>query len=146
VGSINNAGYRSTIIQRHHVRRTNVGFHVLVCEAFHGPRPSPDHEVAHCDGNRANNRSSNVRWATPKENAADRSLHGTQSGSNHPAAKLLVADVLAIHHLKQFGFRGSDIALMFDMNRNTINRIAAGKSWTTSTIGGAGNALLSFSS
>src|SRR5260221_14355915 len=37
--------------------------HILVCNAFHGPKPSPDHEVAHGDGDSMNNRSGNLRWA-----------------------------------------------------------------------------------
>lgn len=50
--------------------------HQLVCEAFHGPKPSPTHEVAHNDGDRTNNRIENLRWATPAENSADRLRHG----------------------------------------------------------------------
>ena len=34
----------------------------LVCRAFHGPAPSPDHkEVDHIDGNPGNNRADNLR-------------------------------------------------------------------------------------
>lgn len=143
-GSINNVGYIATIVQRGSVRKTNVPFHVLVCEAFHGPRPSSAHQVAHNDGSRINNTANNLRWATAKENASDRSRHGTQSGSNHPFAKLLDDDLPIIHRLKHFGYRGSDIALMFDMNRNTINRALAGKLWARTAISAAANATLSF--
>jgi len=38
----------------------------LVCEAFHGPRPSPEHEVRHRDGNITNNRASNLMWVLPQ--------------------------------------------------------------------------------
>jgi hypothetical protein len=51
--------------------------HVIVCTAFHGPRPSDRHQAAHNDGDPGNNRVSNLRWATPKENQADRRRHGT---------------------------------------------------------------------
>jgi hypothetical protein len=123
----------------------DVPFHTLICEAFHGPRPSPAHEVAHNDGVKVHNHASNLRWATPKENAADRSKHGTQqSGSNHPFAKLLDEDVPVIRRLKLFGYRGSDIALMFDMNRNTVNRAIAGKTWMNVACAAAANATLSF--
>jgi hypothetical protein len=58
--------------------------HHLVLQAFVGPRPD-GHEAAHGDGNRTNNRLVNLRWATPKENAADRYRHGTvMFGSRHP--------------------------------------------------------------
>jgi hypothetical protein len=45
--------------------------------AFVGPRPAPDIEVLHGDGNGSNNRLSNLRYGTVQENAEDRELHGT---------------------------------------------------------------------
>jgi hypothetical protein len=50
----------------------------LVCEAFHGSPPSIRHAAAHNDGNPENNVPSNLRWATPAENMADKKLHGTE--------------------------------------------------------------------
>jgi HNH endonuclease len=51
--------------------------HALVCETYHGPKPSPAHQAAHLNGNPSDNRPSNLAWKTPKENAADRVRHGT---------------------------------------------------------------------
>jgi hypothetical protein len=45
--------------------------HRLVCEAFNGPQPSPQHEVAHNDNSRDNNVPSNLRWATHYDNLQD---------------------------------------------------------------------------
>lgn len=42
--------------------------HQLVCEAFHGPKPSPQAVVIHIDENALNNRPENLRWGTQKEN------------------------------------------------------------------------------
>jgi hypothetical protein len=50
--------------------------HHLVLEAFVGARPA-GHQAAHGDGNPRNNEFSNLRWATPSENAEDRRRHGT---------------------------------------------------------------------
>jgi hypothetical protein len=67
---------------RAHTRK----IHRLVCGAFHGPSPSKSHEGAHGDGNILNNSKGNLRWATAKENAEDRELHGmTARGDRHPA-------------------------------------------------------------
>ena len=53
--------------------------HQLVAVAFYGPRPSPDHQAAHRDGNKLNNHKSNIRWCTRAENEADKVLHGTSN-------------------------------------------------------------------
>lgn len=71
--------------------------HQIVALTFHGPAPSPAHEVAHWDGDKGHNASENVRWATRKENAADKTRLGTQiRGGAHPLSKLTEADVLEI--------------------------------------------------
>lgn len=57
--------------------------HRLVATAFLGPVPSPRHQVAHNDGNPANNRLANLRWATPAENSYDQVIHGTQKGRHY---------------------------------------------------------------
>jgi len=50
--------------------------HRLVCKAFHGNPPTKKHHAAHKDGNGLNNAASNLRWATAKENEADKVGHG----------------------------------------------------------------------
>ena len=49
----------------------------LVLTAFVGPRPSPMHDAAHANGDRHDNAFQNLVWATKKENAAHKRLHGT---------------------------------------------------------------------
>lgn len=55
-------------------RIVNRFVHVLVCEAFHGPRPD-EMQAAHYDGDRNNARAENLRWATRAENEADKLRH-----------------------------------------------------------------------
>lgn len=57
-------------------RQRAMPVHRAVCEAFHGPPPSESHVVAHGDGDPANNRAGNLRWATHSENALDTVRHG----------------------------------------------------------------------
>ena len=143
-GCKNNSGYLAVTVQRGRVRKCNLGIHILVCEAFHGPRPSPKHQVAHYDGNPANNTANNLRWVTAKENAFDRTRHGTQSGSKHPAAVLLEADIFMIRQLKGLGYSTYDIATLFEMRQSTIAKIANGKSWKRTFADCASNSPLSF--
>src|SRR3546814_4416225 len=61
---------------------------LLVCESFHGPAPDGQ-QAAHKDGVRTNCYASNLRWATPASNTADKYGHGTiLRGARHPRAKL----------------------------------------------------------
>jgi hypothetical protein len=53
--------------------RRKFAVHVLVAEAFHGPKPSPTHQVRHLNGDRLDPRAINLAWGTASENAASRS-------------------------------------------------------------------------
>ena len=69
-------GYPAVSLVKDGKKRT-VRIHQIICEAFHGPAPSPSHEVAHNDGVKSHVWASNLRWDTRKGNLADRSDHGT---------------------------------------------------------------------
>jgi hypothetical protein len=61
--------------------------HVLVLEAFVGPRP-PGMQCCHNNGIPDDNRLINLRWDTPKNNVHDRRFHGTyQYGEKNPNYK-----------------------------------------------------------
>lgn len=74
VNSRDHAGYDIVRVKNAHGTKS-MGVHRLVCEAFHGQKPTPKHMTAHWDGNKKNNRPSNLRWATASENQADRVRH-----------------------------------------------------------------------
>lgn len=46
----------------------NIKIHRAVCEAFHGPAPSPKHIVLHVNEDGTDNRPENLKWGTRKEN------------------------------------------------------------------------------
>lgn len=46
----------------------NIKIHQAVCEAFHGPAPTPKHIVLHENEDGTDNRPENLRWGTRKEN------------------------------------------------------------------------------
>jgi hypothetical protein len=66
-------------------REVNIGgkgelVHILVCEAFHGPKPSKAHTVDHFhDRDRSSNCAWNLRWATPAEQLANQATHRARS-------------------------------------------------------------------
>lgn len=68
-------------------KRQRIAVHRLVAATYLPPRPSPDHEIRHLDGNKRRPFADNLVWGTAKENAADRDAHGrTSRGSQHAEA------------------------------------------------------------
>lgn len=49
--------------------------HRLVCEAFHGPQPSPTHHACHGEKGAECNAAGNLRWDTPEANQAEVPFH-----------------------------------------------------------------------
>lgn len=98
--------------------------HQLVCEAFHGPAPSPAHEVAHRDGVKSNCREDNLRWATRAENNADKYAHGTHlQGDACPWAKLTRADVEEIRRAPKRVGECARLAAKFGITKNHVAKI-----------------------
>jgi hypothetical protein len=61
--------------------------HTLVCRAFNGTKPTPDHEVNHIDGIKTNNRHFNLEWVTKSEQQRHRykilGHNGPMTGKSH---------------------------------------------------------------
>lgn len=72
------------------------GVHCLILEAFVGP-PASGNQCRHKDGVRHHCWLGNLEWGTPKDNAADRTRHGTQPiGVKNPRAKLTEEQVIEV--------------------------------------------------
>lgn len=96
--------------------------HRLVALTFFGKCPDRC-EVAHNNGNKFNNSLENIRYATPKENAKDRILHGRSGkGENNPQAKLKDADVREIRALRGW-FYQKVLGEIFGVRQSQISRI-----------------------
>lgn len=101
--------------------------HRLVALAFVGKPSSPRLQVAHNNGDPADNRAENLRWATPSENQRDRRAHGTASiGEANSRAKLKEADVREIRSSQA---RTSDLARQYGISHTQMTKIRQGLSW-----------------
>lgn len=98
--------------------------HVLVCEAFHGPRPGPGHEVAHGNGIRGDDCASNLRWDTPKGNQADTLIHGTRR-----QLKLTASKVREIRAAFELGATALDLAERYGISGGLMSALVAGRIW-----------------
>ena len=117
----------------HYVRLAgkNRLIHRLVTEAF-----LPDFldkpQVNHIDGDKLNNRISNLEMATAKENTLHSfkaRLQVSLKGEKHGSAKLSNEDVITIKSLLLKGETGSSIAKKFGVGHNAISDIKLGKKW-----------------
>jgi hypothetical protein len=104
-------------------RYTKTVVHRLVCEAFHGPPPEGQNEVAHGDGVRTNNRAGNLRWASRRENAADTLEHGT----NYIPPPKSPALCSAIRRARAAGLSYSQLAARFPVSQGTAWKIVMRK-------------------
>lgn len=100
--------------------------HRLVLVTFVGPRPN-GYQCGHLNGVRTDNRLSNLRWVTAKENAEHRVIHGTQThGEQHCASKLTQRQVDAIRKME-----GTHVsaAKRFGVSPSTVSKIRLGLWW-----------------
>lgn len=104
--------------------------HRIVLMAFVGP-PTVDAPFgAHLDGNPANNRLSNLVWASAKENTSHKELHGTfPRGEQNGRAILTADDVRAIRARVEAGDRNCHLADEYGVSRVLISRIKLRKAW-----------------
>jgi len=114
-----------------HLERNSVAAHVFVCEAVHGPKPTPYHEVAHTcgKGHLLCCNPMHLRWATRAENHADKILHGTMPlGEKNPSNKLKEDEVLQIRAM--LGTQAQHrIAAKFGVSQTVVSRISRGTMW-----------------
>lgn len=111
--------------------------HVLVAEAFIGPRP-PGREVNHRDGDKFNNLPGNLEWTTRLENVRHANAIGIgkpfRAGSAHPQRRLTEKVVAGLRMLaaSQELDRGfyARWAKRYGVTRSAIHGAINGRSWT----------------
>jgi hypothetical protein len=105
-----------------------VNLHRLLCEEANGPAPSNRHQATHSCGRSLCLNKRHLRWGTPKQNAADKMLHGTNNdGSRNGAAKL---DWQAVQEIRQAqGIPQRALAARYGVSQALISLIRSGQVW-----------------
>lgn len=107
--------------------RKKIAIHRMVLTAFVGEK---DMHACHNNGVRNDNRLENLRWATAKENCADKIIHGThQYGERLAQTKLTEAQVLSIKRLLAKGVTQKEIAARHGTTQTHVSDIKRGKCW-----------------
>lgn len=100
----------------------------IVCTRKFGEPPSDQHQSAHSCGNKLCINWKHLRWATSKENNADKVKHGTHLvGEKIPVAKLTEVAVLAIRADSR---SGPLVAKQYGISVAQVSRIRARKTWS----------------
>lgn len=103
--------------------------HRLVLETWEGECP-PGMEGCHNDGNPLNCRADNLRWDTPKGNAADKLRHGTANiRTQNPNAVLTEDQVTEIKRLLASGVGVMQVSRQFNVSKGAISAIKNGRTW-----------------
>ncbi len=98
--------------------------------AFVGPRPSPAHQAAHLDDDKSNNALSNLAWATPLENMAQRAANGRQTrGEDIPVSVLTTDQVRYVRSALARGATQRGLARELGVSDYTIRNIDKGVTW-----------------
>lgn len=128
--SVRRNGYTGNVlsIDRKRVSRST---HRLIAEAFLGPCPK-GLQVNHKDGNKANNRASNLEYVTRSQNIRHSiDALGLRIGEKHGRSKLIESEVLDIRRAYIAG-EGTlkQLAERFGVHFSTINFIVNRRTWT----------------
>lgn len=90
-------GYEKVTLSNTSGQRKCLPVHRLVLLAFVGNPPSERHQGCHNNGVRYDNRPTNLRWGTPKENGQDKVSHGNSCrGERNVFHRLTEDEVVSI--------------------------------------------------
>ena len=109
---------------------SKLGAHRAMCILAHGLPKSAKLQAAHRCGNKWCVNPKHIRWATARENARDKRVHGTvMYGERNHISKMtreIVSKAKADH---QRGESFSDIARGLGVARSTVSRAIQGVTW-----------------
>lgn len=103
-------------------RQWTVTVHRLVALAFLGNRPDGC-DIHHADGNKANNRASNLVWMPKGEHRSDHMQASIAAGA-HPATKIpdeIIKEIREIYATRKYTQRS--LSIMFGISNQHISRI-----------------------
>lgn len=114
---------------RNNGAKRRVYVHVLVLEAFVGPRPD-GMEACHGPNGKDDNSVSNLRWGTHRENIQDKIRDKTLAkGTRHGMSKLHPSNAVEIRQMYVKFVPQEEIARVFGVSQATVWSICHNKTW-----------------
>lgn len=129
VPRIGRGGYHRVLLRDAFGAGNMRSIHRLALEAFVGPCPD-GMEACHNNGNRTDNRLSNLRWDTKAGNARDRFKHGTDgSGERNGSSRLTLLEAESIRAEVASGACRVDVAVKYGVTPSLVSQIVLGRAW-----------------
>src|SRR5579859_4981309 len=99
----------------------------LIATAFLPPRPSPQHQCDHQDGDKTNELISNLRWLTGQENVQAHTDSPRRAKTHLFKRWLTQQEYDEIHRLHKEGWNQVQIGIKLDVGNFHVCRILAGR-------------------
>lgn len=136
---INNGGYYIVTLLTNGERLYR-SVHRLVCLTFRGNPPEYGMQVNHINGNKLDNKISNLEWVSPSKNIQHalsigcfdkhiKNMSKKNRGELNPRSKLTKNKVINIREALNSGMNSKALALMYDVTPHTISNIKRGVTW-----------------
>lgn len=128
VPDINGSGYQRVFLWRAG-ERTRKAIAKLVADAF-VPNPDALPQINHIDGDKKNNRASNLEWVTRLQNMQHAWRTGLMDGRG-TAPRLRKLDNERVREIRQLCKTMSyrEVAKRFDVSSQTVSDINRGRTW-----------------
>lgn len=125
-----NRGYQHVSLYRDNDGGRTYYVHTLVLRAFCGEPPFPGFEACHNDGDRGNNRLTNLRWGSRQDNVDDRVRHGRQQrGTRCRTTRLTEDQVRAMRAACRAGQSTRSLAREYGISTGTAWSAIVGATW-----------------
>lgn len=137
-GQLNNKGYRLVSLIRDGRRRVLLVHRVILATFRDLDLDDPLQIGMHRDDNKVNNKLTNLRIGTTRDNVQDKVSKGRavgnqktyRKGSSNPASVLTEASVRKIDKLIRKGLANKDIGPMFGIGPGLVSTIRTGARWS----------------
>lgn len=125
----NKKGYQYVNLSINKYKSVKWYIHRLV--AFHFiDNPNNKPQVNHIDGNKSNNKVSNLEWCTNTENQIHAVLNNLHfQGESHRSSKFTNESIKLLPELIKIGFKPKEINELTGVAIQNLNKIFKGKTW-----------------
>jgi hypothetical protein len=107
----------------------SIYIHKLVAKVFIGDRPD-GMIIRHLDGNKYNNKVTNLSYGTPEQNYLDLIKHKTHKGSNNGRSILNENSAFAIRFLVENRVTRQLLAKAFNVSEGCIDAVVTKRNWS----------------